>query len=230
VQATLTQSRFRLPTPSLLTTVTEMVGVAIRFATAILLTLGIIGVAGYVTDAKAQQGNSLESLNASTQAGGKVIIRATFRSPLSAVPNGFTVTNPPRIAIDLPNIVNGLGKNVVEVGQGDVRTINVVNADGRTRLIINLTKTLTYSAALEGANLILTLDGGAQSALKETTQVTRFAEPAPASAATRHSLRDVDFRRGSNGEGRVIVDLSSAMTGIDIRRQGKVHPHDHRTA
>jgi len=163
-----------------------MVGVAIRFATAILLTLGIIGVAGYVTDAKAQQGNSLESLNASTQAGGKVIIRATFRSPLSAVPNGFTVTNPPRIAIDLPNIVNGLGKNVVEVGQGDVRTINVVNADGRTRLIINLTKTLTYSAALEGANLILTLDGGAQSALKETTQVTRFAEPAPASAATRH--------------------------------------------
>ncbi|MFN8986071.1 MAG: type IV pilus secretin PilQ [Burkholderiales bacterium] len=222
MQATLTQSRFRLPAPGLATTVAELFGIVIRLATALSLTIGIIGAAGYVTDAKAQQRNSLESINASTQAGGKVIIRATFKSPLSAVPNGFTVTNPPRIAIDLPNIVNGLGKNVVEVGQGDVRTINVVNADGRTRLIINLTKTLTYSAALEGRNLILTLDGGAQSALKETTQVTRFAEPAPASTATRHSLRDVDFRRGSNGEGRVIVDLSSAMTGIDIRRQGKV--------
>ncbi|MFM7294599.1 MAG: hypothetical protein ACKO1K_07270, partial [Burkholderiales bacterium] len=73
-----------------MTTVTEMVGIAIRFATAILLMLGIIGVAGYATDAKAQQDNSLESLNGSIQAGGKVIIRATFNSPLSAVPNGFT--------------------------------------------------------------------------------------------------------------------------------------------
>jgi type IV pilus assembly protein PilQ len=145
-----------------------------------------------------------------------------FKSPLTTVPNGFTVTNPARIAIDLPNIDNGLGKNVVEIGQGDVRTINVVKVGSRTRLVINLIKSLTYSATLDGSALVLTLGGDTQSALKETAQVTRFAEPAPASASARHSLRDVDFRRGSNGEGRVIVDLSSATTGIDIRQQGKV--------
>jgi type IV pilus assembly protein PilQ len=187
-----------------------------------LLAISLLGAAAYTTQAHAQQSNSLESINASTQAGGKVVIRATFKSPLGSVPNGFTVSNPARIAIDLPNIVNGLGKSVVEVGQGDVRTINVVEAGSRTRLVINLVKTLTYSAALDGTALTLTLDAGTQSALKETAQVTRFAEPAPASAATRYSLRDVDFRRGTNGEGRVIVDLSSATTGIDIRQQGKV--------
>ncbi|MBC7625341.1 MAG: type IV pilus secretin PilQ [Aeromicrobium sp.] len=222
MQAKFTQSSFRLPVSRLAKTATVLFGSSIRFATASLLAIALVGAVGHTTSARAQQSNSLESINASTQAGGKVMIRATFKSPLGAIPNGFTVTNPARIAIDLPNIVNGLGKSVVEVGQGDVRTINVVEAGNRTRLVINLTKTLTYSAALDGNALMLTLDGGTQSALKETAQVTRFAEPAPASAAARYSLRDVDFRRGSNGEGRVIVDLSSATTGIDIRQQGKV--------
>jgi type IV pilus assembly protein PilQ len=218
MQATLTRSSFRLQT-----TAKVLSGALMRFTTAVLLAFSLLAAAGYTTNSHAQQGNnSLESVNASTLAGGKVIIRATFKSPLAAIPNGFTVTNPARVAIDLPNTINGLGKSVVEIGQGDVRTINVVEAGSRTRLVINLTKTLTYSAALDGSALVVTLDGGTQSALKETAQVTRFAEPAPASAATRYSLRDVDFRRGSNGEGRVIVDLSSATTGIDIRQQGKV--------
>ena len=216
MQATFTKSFFRLPMLRLSRAVTPSIGTAMRFASAALLALG------FASAVTAQERNAIESLSATSQAGGKVLVRATFKVPLAAIPNGFTVTNPARIAIDLPNTVNGLGKSLVEIGQGDVRTINVVEAGNRTRLVINLTKVLTYTSALEGNALTLTLDAGTQSALKEATQVTRFAEPAPATATTRHSIRDVDFRRGSNGEGRVVVDLSSATTGIDIRQQGKV--------
>ena len=216
MQATFTQSFFRLPMFRLSRAATRTVGTSIRFAGGALLALGI------VSSATAQERNSIESVTANTLGGGKVVIRATFKAPLTAVPNGFTVSNPARIAIDLPNIVNGLGKSLVEIGQGDVRSVNVVEAGSRTRLIINLSRVLTYVPTLDGSALVLTLDGGAQSALKESAQVTRFAEPAAATSTTRYSIRDVDFRRGSNGEGRVVVDLSSATTGIDIRQQGKV--------
>lgn len=216
MQATFTQSFFRLPMFRLSRAATRSVGTSIRFAGGALLALGI------VSSATAQERNSIESVTANTLGGGKVVIRATFKAPLTAVPNGFTVSNPARIAIDLPNIVNGLGKSLVEIGQGDVRSVNVVEAGNRTRLIINLSRVLTYVPTLDGLALVLTLDGGAQSALKESAQVTRFAEPAAATSTTRYSIRDVDFRRGSNGEGRVVVDLSSATTGIDIRQQGKV--------
>lgn len=216
MRATFTQSLFRLPMFRISRAATSSVGTAIRFAGGVLLAFGI------VSTTSAQERNSIESVTATTLGGGRVVIRATFKTPLTVVPNGFTVSNPARIAIDLPNVANGLGKSLVDIGQGDVRSINVVEAGSRTRLVINLSRVLTYVPTLEGATLVLALDGGAQSALKESAQVTRFAEPAPATATTRYSIRDVDFRRGSNGEGRVVVDLSSATTGIDIRQQGKV--------
>ena len=216
MRATFTQSLFRLPMLRLSRAATHSVGTAIRLAGSALLALGV-GLTAY-----AQERNSIESVTATTIGGGKVVIRATFKLPLTVIPNGFTVSNPARVAIDLPNVVNGLGKSLVDIGQGDVRSMNVVEAGSRTRLVINMSKALTYAASLEGAALVIVLDGGAQSALKESAQVTRFAEPAPATASTRYSIRDVDFRRGSNGEGRVVVDLSSATTGIDIRQQGKV--------
>jgi type IV pilus assembly protein PilQ len=171
------------------------------------------------TNAFAQAGNVLESISTSTLQGGKVLIRANFKDALASAPPGFAVTNPARIAIDLPGVSNGLGKNTVEVAEGDVRSVSVAEGSGRTRLVVNLARSLNYSTALDGKALIVTVDAGVQSALKDAQPVTKFAE-AVASTAQRHGVRDIDFRRGLSGEGRVIVDLSSASTGIDIRRQG----------
>ena len=165
--------------------------------------------------------NLLESINASTLQGGKVILRVNFKDPLTAVPPGFTVTNPARIALDLPNVLNGLGKSTVDISEGDVRSVSVVESSGRTRMVVNLTRTLTYSTALDGKSLVITVEGGLASVAKETSQTTQFAESAPVSTEQKFNIRDVDFRRGANGEGRVIVDLSSPNTGIDIRLQGK---------
>ena len=171
--------------------------------------------------AQQAQPNLLESINTSMLQGGKVILRVNFKDPLAVVPPGFTVTNPARIAIDLPNVVNGLGKNTVDIGEGDVRSVSVVESGGRTRMVVNLTRSLTYATALDGKSLVISIDGGLPSVVKETIQTTKFAESATASSEQKFSIRDVDFRRGANGEGRVIVDLSSPNTGIDIRLQGK---------
>ncbi len=184
-------------------------------ATVMGLLLSFSGVA------QQAQSNLLESINTSTLQGGKVIVRVNFKDALTVVPPGFTVTNPARIALDLPNVVNGLGKNTVDIGEGDVRSVSVVESAGRTRMVVNLTRSLTYATALDGKSLVITIDGGLPSVVKDTTQTTKFAESAPASSEQKFSIRDVDFRRGANGEGRIIVDLSSPNTGIDIRLQGK---------
>ena len=180
-------------------------------------------IAGLVLSAVAlaQTANQLESVNTSTLQGGKIVIRANFREPLAAAPPGFTVTNPARIAIDLPGVTNGLGKNTVDINEGDVRSVSVVEVSGRTRMVVNLARNLNYSTALDGKSLVITVEGSLQSAIKEGGQATKFAEAAPTSSGQRQSLRDIDFRRGLGGEGRIVVDLSSANTGIDIRQQGK---------
>ncbi len=165
--------------------------------------------------------NLLESINTTALQSGKVVVRINFREPLKALPIGFTVTNPARIALDLPNTTNGLGKSNVDIGEGDIRSVSVIEASSRTRMVFNLTRVLTYTATLEGKSLLITIDSASQSVIKDVVPVTKFAEPAPASAAVRQSIKDVDFRRGNNGEGRVIVDLSSPGIGIDIRQQGR---------
>ena len=174
----------------------------------------------------AQAKNALEAMSFSSVQGGKIIVKAQFKEPLKAVPQGFAVTNPPRIAIDLPDTVNGMGKNQVDAGEGDLRSVSVVQTASRTRLVMNLTRNLTYTQALDGNMLVVTIDGSqavtttGAAATAPGPGGSTFAE-AQAGTQTRYNLRDVDFRRGNISEGRVVVDLSSSNVGIDIRRQGQ---------
>ncbi|MGE5616845.1 MAG: type IV pilus secretin PilQ [Bacillota bacterium] len=173
----------------------------------------------------AQAKNAVESINFSSVQGGRTIVKIGLKEPLAAVPQAFQVTNPPRIAIDLPDTVNALGRNQVQAGEGDLRSVSVVQTPNRTRVVMNLTRNLTYTQALDGNTLVVTVEGAA--AATSTAPVatapntaTTFAEAQPGTA-TRYNLRDVDFRRGNSGEGRVVVALSSANVGIDIRQQGR---------
>ncbi len=178
-------------------------------------------IAGSVAHAQDAEKNLLESISTSTQQGGKIVIRVNFKAPLAGVPAGFTVANPARIALDLPNTANGLGKSTVDIGEGDVRSISVVEVANRTRMVLNLSRNLNYAATLDGNALLITVDAAVQTATKDNAQAVKFSDSAPASRAQKQSIRDVDFRRGNNGEGRVIVDLSSPGIGIDIRQQGR---------
>ncbi len=181
----------------------------------------VCAFAGIAAPAFAQEKNTLESVKAQTLQGGGVVVRFNFHQPLKAIPPSFTVTNPSRIAIDLTNTTNGLGKSTVELGEGDVRSVSIVETSSRARAVLNLTRSLSFTPTLDGNSLVLTIDAVAV-ASKDNVQVTKFAEAgASAAAPVKQSLRDIDFRRGNNGEGRIIVDLSSPSIGIDIRQQGK---------
>ena len=172
--------------------------------------------------------NVVESISFSSVQGGKILVKVGMKEPLAALPQSFAVTNPARIAIDLPDTASGIGKTQVEAGEGDLKSVSVVQTANRTRLVMNLSRSLTYTAALDGKLLVVTIDG-AQSTVAATpsaadrpgqaAMASVFAEAPP--GAVRQNIRDVDFRRGNAGEGRVIVDLSSASTGIDIRQQGR---------
>ena len=161
-------------------------------------------------------GNAVQSVETTTLPGGKVVVRVTLKKALAATPAGFTVGNPPRIALDLPDTGNALGRNTVEANLGPLSSVNVVQAGTRTRLVLNLNKSVEYDASIDGNTLLVALgDVGAGTAPVNASP--RFAEAVPGGA--RHSIRDVDFRRGAAGEARIVTTLSDAQAGINIRQQ-----------
>ena len=161
-------------------------------------------------------GNAVQSVETTTLPGGKVVVRVNLKKALTATPAGFTVGNPPRIALDLPDTGNAMGRNTVEANLGPLSSVNVVQAGTRTRLVLNLNKSVEYDATVDGKSLLIALgDVGASAAPVNVSP--RFAEAAPGGA--RHTISNVDFRRGAAGEARIVTTLSDAQAGINIRQQ-----------
>jgi type IV pilus assembly protein PilQ len=177
---------------------------------AVLLWLAGVGLA-------AAQSNAIEGFEVAEQAG-KVVVRITTKEPLRSVPPNFAIATPARIAFDFPNTANALGRANQDIGQGELRSMNVVQGAERTRLVLNLRRSVVHEAALDGRTLVVTLSPPAVAETAPGGQVAHFAE---GRGDTRHAVRDIDFRRGRAGEGRVVVDLTDTTTGIDIRVQGQ---------
>jgi len=165
--------------------------------------------------------NAIESVGVSQQ-GGDIVVKLTLTQPLAAPPASFSVANPPRIAFDFPGVTNAMGVNSKTINEGDLRSINLVQAGGRTRMVLNLKQLSPASARIEGKDVLITVGASvtasAPAAAQAPAQPQTFAEAKP--AAERISVRDINFRRGQGGEGRVVVDLSDSNVGIDIRQQG----------
>lgn len=164
--------------------------------------------------------NAIQSINTTQQAGAEVV-RIELSEALTAVPAGFTIQTPPRIAIDLPGVGNALGRSSVEINQGNLRSVSVAQAGERTRLVLNLRQASSYRAQLDGKALLLVLDSAAPpvaAAAAQTSEPVRFAESLNRNPL---ALKDIDFRRGADGAGRVVVDLANNQIGVDIRQQGQ---------
>ena len=161
----------------------------------------------------------MESIAVARQ-GGVVNVKLTFKEPLAAVPPGFSVANPARIALDFSNTANGLGKNSQVFNEGDLRSVNVVQTEDRVRLVLNLSRSMTYEPSIDGKNLILALHPSA-GAGNASRPVEHFSQARPKQLSASTSIRDIAFRRGRDGEARITVELSDPNTGIDIRPQGQ---------
>jgi type IV pilus assembly protein PilQ len=166
--------------------------------------------------AGAAAGNAIESISANQQ-GANVIVKIALKNAPEKMPIGFAITNPPRIALDFGATVNATGKNTQELNLGDLRGVNVVQAGERSRLVFNLKRTLNYATAIDGNSVILTIDGSGGLATAVNASGLPAAGPAPA-VSGRQVLRDMDFRRGANGEGRVVVDLPNNQVAVDVRQ------------
>lgn len=148
------------------------------------------------------------------------MVRVEFKEPLSAQPNGFAIQTPPRIALDLPGVGNAMGKPKVEINQGNLRSANVA-VFRRPR---------APRPQSEGARQLHDPDPGQRAARRPRERACR-AEPdrrrgRPGAVradqnASALALRDIDFRRGQDGAGRVVVELPSNQVGVDIQQKGK---------
>ena len=181
--------------------------------------LCIMLAAGLVwTGAAFAQANSIEAFDVAQQ-GGNIVVRITTKEPLKSAPASFTVANPARIVFDFAGTSNALGRNAQEIGQGELRSMNVVQGADRTRMVLNLRRSVAHEVTLDGRNLVVTLSSAAAAPTGAAAdKVAHFAE---GKADGKHAIREVDFRRGSAGEGRILVELTDSSTGIDIRQQGQ---------
>jgi type IV pilus assembly protein PilQ len=163
--------------------------------------------------------NSIQSISSSSEAGGKLVVKIGLKVAPNTQPAAFTINTPPRIAFDFPNTANGLGKSMQEFGEGDLRSANIVQAGSRTRLVINLSQMVSYDTQIDGNNILIILQPKGIGGGVQPVAAAHFA--GASSSVQKHSLRDIDFHRGKNSEGRVQIDLSDADIGIDIKQQGK---------
>lgn len=163
----------------------------------------------------------IEAVTGALQSGSEVI-RVEMSEPLAVDPTGFVVQSPARIALDFPGVTNGSGKSLLEFNQGNLRSANLVEAAGRSRLVLNLKTATTYRLQRQGKSLLILLDpaGAAASAVGATQTLPPVFESKTASSDVE-SIRDVDFRRGSDGSGRIVVGLGSSQVGVDLRKEGK---------
>ena len=192
----------------------------LRWSAACLLAAFVFtSVAHAQTADAAGSANSLESVSVAKGASGRTVVKFTLKQAPANPPAGFAIASPPRIALDFLDTANNLGTAPRAVEDGALRGLNVIQAGNRTRVVFNLNRPQNFETQVEGnAVLVTLLDQAGGTADVQTPQVQRFAEAR--TSDIQHAIRDVDFRRGKTGEGRIIVDLSDNTTGIDIRQQG----------
>lgn len=170
-------------------------------------------------------GNSIESI-ISSQEGATTKVRIRMAQPLTEVPPSFSLANPNRIALDFNDTSNRIGRSRVDLAGADVKSVNVVEGGERARVVLNMNRAMRFQTAIEGNDLVLSLnrhEGDAASPAARASALPMMQNKDRAGASARaHSLKDLDFRRGKAGEGRVVIDLSDDSAGVDIRQQGKV--------
>lgn len=170
----------------------------------------------------ASAASSITAVDISNVSADKQIIRLSFAGGVP-VPTSFSVNTPPRVAFDFADTSNAAGKSSIQVNGAALRLISLAEGSGRTRVVLNLQKQAAYQTKTEGNDFFITVDG-TSSAVTAQARNTHFPESKPAEASSkvkRDSIDNIDFRRGKDGEGKVVIDLSSPNVGIDIRQQGK---------
>lgn len=163
---------------------------------------------------------NLNNMDVASLPGDRVELKLAFDEPVAA-PRGYTLDQPARIALDLPGVSSKLGTKNRELGMGNARSVTVVEAQGRTRLIVNLTTLVPYSTRVDGNNLFVVLGESTPGLAATATAPVAPVVPAPQQQQARaSSIENIDFRRGEDGAGNVVISLSDPSVSPSIEEQG----------
>ncbi|MBF4989733.1 type IV pilus secretin family protein [Methylophilus sp. QUAN] len=180
----------------------------------VALALQGVGMAAEVSTAS----NQLQAVDVTAQPGGRLDVQLQMSQPLAAAPVSFILSNPPRIVFDIPNTINATGKNVLPVNQGVLKSVQVAQASDRSRVVLNLSKPVQHQLQLQEQTLLVGLTQEGAEVPVAAVAAKRFSER---EVSAGHKIQKIDFVRGKNGEGRILVDLSDSRVGVNVRNAGK---------
>ena len=163
---------------------------------------------------------AIESVTGSLQ-GGVEYVKIELTEPLAVAPTGFTVQSPARIALDFPNTKSSLGRSAIDINQGNLKSVNVVQSGDRTRVVLNLKQSTTYKTELQGRTLLVALDPVSASSVTASSGSANRPSFAESGNAETTPIKDIDFRRGADNAGRVVIELANNQVGVDLRQQGQ---------
>ncbi|WP_445144672.1 type IV pilus secretin PilQ [Dyella sp. Tek66A03] len=186
---------------------------ASRYVIVGLLTLGAAW-----SNAATAATSTLKEISFDTLPGGRIELHLNFAQGPVPEPKIFTTGNPPRIAVDFADTDNAAPRHI-DIGKGSTTGVSAVSAGGRTRVVVELLRESTYRSRVEGNSLVLTVNNGTE-ASTTTTAATIDPSKALPSAMNGPTVSNIDFRRGPNGEGRVLIDFSGAGANADMKQQG----------
>jgi type IV pilus assembly protein PilQ len=170
--------------------------------------------------ASAQEGNRLQDIQVQSLPGQRVQLKLVM-SGTAPEPLAFTIDNPARIALDLPDTSLGLTARRRDVNLGPLDTILTAEANGRTRVVLNLDQMVAYEAKASGNVVTVTLgDGENYSPTNTEFASSTPSTPSSSASASGRSISSIDFRRTRDGGGRVVIDLTDPSTPVDIRQEG----------
>ncbi|GLQ96872.1 type IV pilus secretin PilQ [Dyella mobilis] len=186
-----------------------------HLASRCLMTMMMFGAVGWAQAATAT--STLQNITYKSLPGGRVELRMSFDNSQVPQPNIFTTDNPPRIAIDLPDTVNDAARHQ-DIGVGTTSGVSAVAAGGRTRVVVELMQASTYKSHVEGNNLVLDVNNGAQTQPMTTASTIDPSKALP-SALNGPAITNIDFQRGANGSGRVLINFNGSGANANMHRQ-----------
>src|SRR5580698_6344472 len=190
--------------------------IRIKTRTAMIGAMALLALGAISITARADDPLKLESIDVQTS-GQQVLLKLHLSGP-APEPLPFTIDKPARIAFDLPNTTLALATRRFDVRSGGVDTVLAAEANGRTRLVVNVDSLMPYTTKVDGNNITITLGNQPGAAAAQTAQVR--AGSGQSASPVERSIRTIDFRRGADGTGRVIVQLTDPRTPVNVRQEG----------
>ena len=178
------------------------------------MVMGLLALGAAWSSSAAAASNTLREISYDTLPGGRVELHLNFAQGPVPEPKIFTTGNPPRIAVDFADTDNAAARHL-DIGKGAAMGVSAVSAGGRTRVVVELVRDSTYRSRVEGNSLVLTVNNGTE-ATTTTTAATIDPSKALPSMANGPAVSNIDFRRGPNGEGRILIDFSGPGANAEL--------------